>query len=152
MTHFVSTLWDGWGLYCGHVIFYYVQSLKKMDQIRTPKLHVPWMHRLHKGFTSRLIVPDLYIRANLVKPGRRREMGPSVRRVLRVTKTTVSPISSIVTFCSSTLKGSATWERSVLSLWLKHRQLSGPCVELTSSFLSEVISSVDGLHKHRTNI
>lgn len=40
----------------------------------------------------------------------------------------------------------------MLSARLKHWQLSCPCAKLTSSFLSEVISSVDVLHKHRTNI
>lgn len=101
------------------------------------------------GFASH---PILCTSVPIRKPGHRQEIESNVRGVLGVTKTTASPISSFVTFCSFTLNWRASWEKNMLSAWLKHWQLSCPCVKLTTSFLSEVISSVDALHKHRTNI
>lgn len=96
------------------------------------------------------MLPVLYISPIQKTASTRQDIETNVRVVRLVTKTTASPISSFVTSRGFTLECSASRGKGhVVGLT---KTPSWPRVTLTSSFLSEVISSVDVLHKHKTNI
>lgn len=106
--------------------------------------------RKRHDFLTHLVLPVLYISPIQKTASTRQDIETNVRVVRVVTKTTVSPISSFVTSRGFTLECSASRGKGHIVGLTKTP--SWPRVTLTSSFLSEVISSVDVLHKHKTNI